>query len=248
MYLELAEKGRRSKRVRVNTYARTPYVKSHSRKYPSLSDGTENPYHIYIAPELNDGVGLFVREDYFDSLSENEFEAVMAEIELYEDGISGKGKQRRTERRERRQERKEKKTARKDEKQARKTLKKDNKIQRKADRNTRKNDKRASKDSARATKAQAKLTKAEKKGSTDWGGIIDSAGGVIGKFTGKGGDSDSTAADASITNNTGGGDSGASGGGSNNGDGTILGMPKTAVIIGAVAVLGIGAFMVMKKK
>ncbi len=223
MYLELAEKGK-NKRVTVNTYSRSGFVKKHTRKYPTLHENNlcDSKYHVYIHPSLNDGNGLFVREDYFDNLNDAQFENVMSEIEEHEDGIGKGSKGRREERRARRKERKE------------------NKITKNKDRNIRKNDKRKSKDESKKLKAEGKKARGEGKkakgerGGLDFENIIDSVGGVVKDFTGKGTNNDSQNTDTAPTTD-------------NNEPDTILGMPKTPVIIGGLALLGLGIYAITKK-
>jgi hypothetical protein len=176
MYLQLAEK---PKRIQVGGYKRKSYVSPHSRRYP-LSEPAENPY-IFI-PDVQNGGGLYIREDKFDSMPEEQFKRFVMAIAPWQPEVQNGAMSEsmflsnRAERKENRSRRKEAKTE-----------KKEQRATNKQDKNQRKNDRRASKDEARASKEERK---SNRKGF-DWDKAKDTASSLISKFTGKGGEDES---------------------------------------------------------
>jgi len=88
MILELAESPKRkSKYITVDAYKRKTTVKAHQRRRPVLNSGDN---HIYIPAHLSEyllppnlgsgGQGMYVREDFFDGLSDGDWHTLMDEL------------------------------------------------------------------------------------------------------------------------------------------------------------------------
>jgi hypothetical protein len=219
MYLQLAE-GKKRRRGRVQVSGYTSNVSAHTRRYPLNENGEiSNPY-IFI-PNHSQGGGLYVREDKFDGLPANEWAKFMRDIAPYQPEVEQGSLSEpmflasRASRKENRERKAEAKTA-----------KKEAKVTGKEDRNTRKNDRTANRKDNADKRAQRK---AEGKGF-DWDKAKDTAGSLIGKFTGKGGGDE------------GGGD----GGGGDSGTGMSPTM-KYVLIGGAVVLLAGGIYASTRK-
>ncbi|MEI8136124.1 MAG: hypothetical protein WCH21_02250 [Bacteroidota bacterium] len=175
MYLQLAE---RAKKVKVGTYARSGYVKAHTRKFPTLSEN-ENPY-IFI-PNV-DGGGVYIREDKFDSMPHDQFVKFVATLAPYQPEVKAgelsEGEY----------------LASRSERKAARQKKKDLKNEEKESKTKRKEEKSASKAAVRQAKADKKTSG---KGF-DWDKAGEIGGKLIGKITGKGEEDASGNAGAAI--------------------------------------------------
>ena len=230
MYLELAENYLGAKRKKshvihtprtyeVSGYKRgANYVPAHERRY--LNEAPENPY-IFV-PNFEQGGGVYVREDKFDNMPDDQYKIFMKTLAPYQPEVQQGMSENyflgsRAERKAQRERRMEAKTQKKEGKGTAKT-----------ERQERKKLKAESKASARTTRADAKKTKAEGGGGgVDWDKVKDVGGSLIGKFINK------------------------DGGGEPGGADVVTETPfykKPAVIFGGVAVLLIGGYMLMKKK
>lgn len=216
MYLQLAENKKRKRgAVRVESYTRSSNVNSHSRKFPLRENHTNPNPHIFI-PNFETGGGIYVREDKFDNMPDHQWAMFMDILAPYQPQVqngtmsepmflSGKAERK----------------ARRDEKKDAKMEKKASKEERKTDRNERKNQRRESKDEARESRESRK----SERGGFDWDKAKDTAGGLISKFTNRGGGDD------------GGGDTG---GGDTGGGGTPMSTTTKYIIGGSIAVVVIG--------
>ncbi|HLF52332.1 hypothetical protein [Flavobacterium sp.] len=186
MYLQLAENRRRGK-VSVSGYYRSPGVSSHKRRYPSLSEPaqsiTSNPY-IFVPDFEAETGGVYIREDKFDSMPDKQWAVFMKTLAPYQPEV-----QQRTlsepmflaSRADRKERRKRKKEA--------KVQKKEAKVERRKQKTESKRLKAESKAALRKAKGEAKMAKATGGGGgIDWGKVKDVGGGLISKFTGKGGE------------------------------------------------------------
>ena len=235
MILELADN--RKKYVNVQAYRRRPIVRAHRRKKAVLSENY-NPY-IYIPPHLNDGHGVFVREDHLDFLNDSEWDNLMDNVLDHQPDLAAKGKGKA-----RREAKKEKKAEKKEARTQRKAAKKDAKQKKKVDKNERKNKRTQSRADARTTKAEAKRLKGQAKvdkqnragGGDDedesiFDRIVNKASDVYTKV--KGGASNFLPrGEDEEEEESGSGGSGGSGGSSN----TIMGIPKPIAIGGGIAI------------
>jgi len=193
MFLQLADNGLSAKHktikrnapkfIEVAGYKRSSNVSAHKRRYPILQEET-NPY-IFI-PDFENGGGIYIREDKFDSMPTEQFKLFIQKLAPLQPDVQ-KGVLSEMEELSGRAERK----ARRDEKKDLKLEKKENKEERKTDKNERKNKRRDSKDEARQSREERKA----EKGGFDWDKAKDVAGNLIGKFTGKGGAEDTGGAD-----------------------------------------------------
>lgn len=219
MYLELAEN-----RVNVGGYTRSAKVRKHTRSYPTLRED-ENPY-IFV-PDVENGGGIFIREDKFDAMPEDQFRRFVKAIAPWQpevqQGVVSEATflASRSDRKEQRARRKEAKTA-----------KKEAKTKSKEDKNERKNKRAESKASSREKRADAKQTRADKKGGgVDWDKVKDVGGSLISKFTGKGGD-----------------EAGADGSGGGAPDDAKPFYKNPIVIVGALALVGGAIYLGTRKK
>lgn len=148
MYLQLAENGRKKRRIiSISGYKRKlNFVPAHKRM---LSEGVlvDNPM-IYIPSFLFNKYGfvnpipgkegMFIKESYFDDLEPAEWHALMRELEQYQpSGMSeglGDRKKRKADREAKKELKKDKKEAKKNTKQAEKEVKKGIKAEKKANR------------------------------------------------------------------------------------------------------------------
>ncbi len=232
MIIELAS-GRKQKYVSVESYKRKRNVSAHTRKYPNLRENKSA--HIYIPAHLNNGSGVFVREDHLDCLNDNDWDTLMDSVLDFQPSLnelSGKAK------------RQEKRAAKSEKKQSRQT--------RKSDKNTRKNDKVDGKNSRKQTKADAKKLKGQAKvdkannpnrkdASEIFDNVIDKASNVYNKFKGGKEDSDNDTQGAKDPSGSDGSDS--------NDDGKIFGLPKMVVYGGGTVIaLSLIALVVSKNK
>ena len=219
MYLELAETGmsarpkKRPQTYQVSGYKRSAnFVPAHSRRYHlQENDPQDNPY-IFV-PNFEQGGGLYIREDKFDSMPGNQWNLLMKTLAPYQPQVQ-QGMSENTflgNRAERK--------ARRDEKKDQKATNKANREQRKEDKNERKNQRQTARDERKANKKPI-----------DWGGVKDTATSVIGGIFGKK-DQGADMVDP-IDPNSG-------------------GKPfykNPAVIIGGLAVVGLGIYFATKKK
>lgn len=244
MIIELAS-GRKQKYVSVSAYKRNRNVSAHTRNYPNLSE--KKSAHIYIPAHLNNGSGVFVREDHLDYLNDNDWNQLMDSVIDYQPALaelSGKAK-------------KEAKA----EKKAARTERKNNKGASKNDKRTAKGDKKRDKGSAKKTRANAKQTRANakqdkannpnrKSASEIFDSVVDKASDVYDKFKGGGrNDDDSRASGGSGRSGGSGGSDNSDAEGNESQDGKIFGLPKM-VVYGGATVLGLGliALVVKSKK
>lgn len=181
MYLQLAE--RKRGRVSVSGYTRRSRVRPHTRKYPLNENGEEDNPYIFL-PNFDTGGGVFVREDKFDSIPDDQWAVFMNAIASYQPEVQRGMSEAcflssRADRRAKRERRNEARTKRKE-----------TRAQNKEDRNTRRNERAESKADARQTRAEARMTRAEGKGGFDWDKAKEIGGSLINKFTGGGGGDD----------------------------------------------------------
>jgi hypothetical protein len=226
MYLQLAE-GKKRRRGRVQVSGYTSNVSAHTRRYPLNENGeVSNPY-IFI-PNFEQGGGIYVREDKFDGLPPNQWAMFMKNLAPFQPEVEQGALSEpmflasRSERKESRERRREAKTA-----------KKEAKTKSKEDRNDRRNqrtEQRGSRAERRAENKEAREKRKAEGGGFDWDKAKDTAGGLIGKFTGRGGGDE------------GGGD----GGGGDSGTGMSPTM-KYVLIGGAVVLLAGGIYASTRK-
>jgi hypothetical protein len=177
--------------------------------YLELAENGDSQVSPYISVPTENGL-IQVREDQFDSLPRNEWNALMNKLAPFQTGaglsedIQLGDKATRERRKEARTSKKEAKVKEKESKTERKEL-----------------------------KQQSKADKRANRKPIDIGGIIDSAGKVIGNITGKG----DTGADMVDTGAGAGADAG-----------TGAGMPKWIIPVGIGAVVLVGAYFLLKKK
>lgn len=147
--------------------------------YLELAEGqtTRNPY-LFI-PDFEAGTGgIFIREDKFDSMPDYQYKALLNILGPFQPKEEGGLNESallasRSERKAQRERRAEAKTAKKEARAAEKASK------------------TARKEERSASKAEARSARAEKRANRqpfDFKGAIDTVGGVVSKFTGKGGE------------------------------------------------------------
>lgn len=184
MYLQLAEnKKRRRGTVAVESYQRSSHVSSHGRRFPLRENKPKKNPYIFV-PNFEQGGGIFIREDKFDGLTDNQWSMFMRILAPYQPQVQN-GAMSEPMFLSSRAERK----ANRDRKREAKTSKKEAKTQSKIDKNDRKNQRTESRAEARERRADAKQSRAERKaegGGFDWDKAKDTAGALIGKFTGGG--------------------------------------------------------------
>jgi len=140
--------------------------------YLELAEGeeTRNPY-LFI-PDFEAGTGgIFIREDKFDSMPTDQYKKLLNLLGPFQpktpgglnedDFLSSRADRK----------------ARRDEKKDQKATNKANREQRKEDKNERKNQRQTARDERKANRKPF-----------DFKGAIDTVGGVVSKFTGKGGE------------------------------------------------------------
>lgn len=147
--------------------------------YLELAEGptTRNPYLFIPNFEGGEG-GVFIREDKFDSMPDEQYKAllnILGPFQPKEEGGLNEGAllASRSERKEQRSRRREAKTAKKEARSAEKASK------------------TARKEERSSSRAEARSARAEKRANRepfDFKGAIDTVGGVVSKFTGKGGE------------------------------------------------------------
>lgn len=190
--------------------------------YLELAEGTEELNPFIFVPNFEQGGGIFVREDKFDAMPNDQFTLFMELLAPYQPEVEAGLSEAvyladRASRREHRERRKEAKTQ-----------KKEGKGSAKKERQERKKLKAESKAESRTKRAEAKLTKSQTGGGLDLTKLTDTASTLIGKFTGKGGEAEAAAIPSGS-------------------DETPF-YKKPAVLIGAAVLIGGGIYLATRKK
>lgn len=245
MILELAESPRRKtgKYITVDAYKRKSTVSAHKRRRPTLNSGDNHTYipaHLseYLVPGLSSGgQGMYVRDDYFDGLSDGDWNTLMEELLEYDPMLSelaarGKWKAKR-------QAKKATKAAKKKEKWERRQKRRDLRTASKAQKRLMRGQKGAN--GAEPTEGGEssgggsildniinKGTEIVDKIKTGGGGIFNPGGGDL-EPDGQEGDDDRESAPSQSAD-------------------TIFGMPKMVVYIGGAAAAAGILYMLTKKK
>lgn len=183
--------------------------------YLELAEGeeTRNPY--LFVPDFEAGTGgIFIREDKFDSMPTDQYKKLLNLLGPFQpktpgglnedDYLSSRADRK----------------ARRDEKKDQKATNKANREQRKEDNNERKNQRQTARDERKANRKPF-----------DFKGAIDTVGGVVSKFTGKGGEEFTPEA----------------GGSSTPGESKPF-YKNPAVLIGGAVVIGGIAYLLTRKK
>ena len=174
MYLELAENYLGAKRnwYNVGGYNRKAnHVPAHTRRYSGMNEGPTNPY-IFM-PNMETGGGLYIREDKFDSMPNDQFKMLMRQLAPYQPEVENgqMSEQQFLGNREDRKKNRESKRNRRDQKANSKA------------------ESRTTRANAKQTRADAKKSKADSgQGGFDWDKVKDVGGSLIGSIFNKGGD------------------------------------------------------------